>query len=151
MDTFFKQRLLAKCAEIIGQRINSLQINITNAQSAANGEEKSSAGDKYETSRAMSHLEKDMYARQLSANQHELAALQRIDCTIKREVVMTGSFIQCESCSFFIAAGLGKIIFEGATIYLLSPAAPFAKILMQKKPGDKIRFNNSELLIMTVS
>jgi hypothetical protein len=36
------------------------------AQQSANSEEKSSAGDKYETSRAMGHLEKDMHARQLA-------------------------------------------------------------------------------------
>ena len=45
---------------MIKQRIAAATLAIENAQSAANAEEKSSAGDKYETSRAMSHLEKDM-------------------------------------------------------------------------------------------
>jgi transcription elongation GreA/GreB family factor len=146
----FKKSLLAKCAALIEHRINAAEISITNAQAAANAEEKSSAGDKYETSRAMSHLEKDMHARQLSANRSELAALQRIDCSVIHESATIGSYVQCANCSFFVAAGLGKILFEGVTIYLLSPFAPFAKILMKKTPGDKIHFNNTEMTIEVV-
>lgn len=48
----------------IEERITITKLAIANAQEAANSQDKSSAGDKYETGRAMGHLEKDMYARQ---------------------------------------------------------------------------------------
>jgi hypothetical protein len=145
-----KKRLLYKCIELIEQRIAATIKAMANAQAAANSEEKSSAGDKYETSRAMSHLEKDMHSRQLTANRIELAALFSIDCSGLHDSVATGSYIQCEGYTFFIAAGLGKVNFEGEDIYLLSPNAPLAKLLFKKKKGDIFTFNKMEMIIKAV-
>lgn len=146
----FKIKLHRHCIAIIQQRINAAIESMQNAQAAANSEEKSSAGDKYETSRAMSHLEKDMHARQLAANQHELAALLAVECNTIHTSVSTGSIIACNDVTFYIAAGLGKICFEGETIYVLSPNAPVAKSLLQKVAGNKVSFNNKELIIAAV-
>ncbi len=121
-----------------------------NAQDAANSEEKSSAGDKYETGRAMSHLEKDMHARQLAANKNELAALLAVESNLLHLSVTTGSVIICDENSFFIAAGLGKITFKNKVLYLLSPNAPVAKSLLNKITGDRINFNNKEMTINEV-
>ncbi|MEP7144669.1 MAG: hypothetical protein ABI707_17435 [Ferruginibacter sp.] len=146
----FKKRLLNKCIRLIEERIAATAGAIANAQDAANSEEKSSAGDKYETSRAMSHLEKDMHSRQLAANQIELAALFSIDCSTLNDSATAGSFIQCDDYSFFIAAGLGKLHFEERDIYVLSPNAPVAKLLFKKKQDDIITFNKMEIIIQAV-
>ena len=146
----YKKNLHQHCITIIQQRIDATIQSMQNAQAAANSEEKSSAGDKHETSRAMSHLEKDMHARQLAANQQELAALLAVDCTKLYTVVATGSIVVCNGLSFFIAAGLGKITFQEVVIYLLSPHAPVAKLLLHKVAGNSITFSNKEILIKDV-
>jgi hypothetical protein len=143
----FKKRLLKQCVEMIKQRIAAAALAIENAQSAANAEEKSSAGDKYETSRAMSHLEKDMYSRQLLANQQELEALLTVDCDKLYDSIKIGSFVFCKDVAFFIAAGLGKINFEGIELYLVSPLAPMAKMVFNKKVGAIFTFKKMELFI----
>lgn len=148
--TAFKMRLLQKCTNIIEQRIAAIAAAIANAQAAANAEEKSSAGDKYETARAMGHLEKDMQSRQLAANQKELAALSGVDCSVIHPSVAKGSFIRCTQHAFFIAAGLGKIIFEENTVWLLSPDASLAKLIYNKKQGEVIPFNKTQQLIEAV-
>ena len=145
--TVFKKKLHQHCIAIIQQRINAAMQSMQNAQAAANNEEKSSAGDKYETSRAMSHLEKDMHARQLVANQNELAALLAVYCNTIHTAVTTGCIVFCNDINFFIAAGLGKISFEGIVIYILSPNAPVGKSLLHKVAGNSIIFNNKELFI----
>lgn len=132
---------------MIKQRIADAVIAIENAQFAANAEEKSSAGDKYETSRAMRHLEKDMYSRQLLANQLELEALLNVDCDKLYDRITIGSIVFCKDIAFFIAAGLGKINFEGMEVYLVSPVAPMAKLMFNKKVGAFFAFNKMELLI----
>ena len=132
---------------MIKQRIAAAVLAIENAQSAANVEEKSSAGDKYETSRAMSHLEKDMYSRQLLANQQEMAALLNVDCDKLYDSITIGSIDFCKDNAFFIAAGLGKINFEGIEVYLVSPFAPLAKGVFNKKAGAVFAFNKMELFI----
>ena len=145
--TGLKKRLMLLCTQLIEQRITAISAAMDNAQANANAEEKSSAGDKYETSRAMSHLEKDMQSRQLAANQIELANLFKIDCSEIYDSPIPGSYIRCQECSFFIASGLGKVQFEGETIYLLSPGAPLAKLLFPKKRGSVFSFNKTEMNI----
>ena len=149
-NTEYKIRLHKFCIEIINERIAATMQSIQNAQAAANSEEKSSAGDKYETSRAMSHLEKDMHSRQLVANQNELAKLLNIVSDKTHSHIASGSIITSGELVFFIAAGLGKISFEGKTVYILSPNAPVAISILNHIAGDKIIFNNKEIKIDSV-
>jgi hypothetical protein len=137
----FKNRLKQFVQTIIEQRIHAVRIAIDNAQQSANSEEKSSAGDKYETSRAMNHLAKDMHARQLAENLKELSVLQAVDTGTIHCDVNNGSFIECTEVSFFIAAGLGKQVIDGRPILFLSPNAPVAKLMLHKKIGDGFVFN----------
>ena len=149
-NTAYKTRLHKFCIEIIKERIAATMQFIKNAQASANSEEKSSAGDKYETSRAMSHLEKDMHSRQLVANQNELAQLLNVVSDKTHVHIATGSIITSGELIFFIAAGLGKISFEGKVVYILSPNAPVAKSMINHIAGDKIIFNNKEIKIDSV-
>lgn len=146
----FKNRLKQLCQSIITQRIEAVKIAIHQAQEAANNEDKSSAGDKYETSRAMNHLEKDMHSRQLAEIVKELANLHAIDVNRIYTAGVPGAFIQCSGISFFIAAGLGKQIVETDTIFFLSPNAPLAKTLHNKKTGDHFLFNQIETMIFDI-
>jgi uncharacterized protein with NAD-binding domain and iron-sulfur cluster len=145
-----KQTLYNKAITIIEQRIGTAASAMQNAQAAANEEEKSSAGDKYETSRAMSHLEKDMYAKQSEENKKELSSLRTIDCIKLYDSVAAGSLIICDEYVLFIAAGLGKMNVDGMIVYFLSANAPLAKILSRKKAGDTIEFNNKKIVIRSV-
>jgi hypothetical protein len=146
----FKNKLKQSGETIIQQRIAATQIAINNAQQAANSEEKSSAGDKYETGRAMGHLEKDMHTRQLTEHINELASLHAVDVNIAYPTVTTGSFIQCDTVSFFIAAGLGKQIIDGNAVLFLSPKAPLARSLWGKQSGDQVIFNRVLVTIRDV-
>lgn len=138
----FKNTLKQLCLTLIEKRMAVVKQAIKNAQQGANSEEKSSAGDKYETGRAMGHLEIDMYNRQLAATVVELSNLQLVDIHSLNKTVASGTFVRCEHISFFIAAGLGKQIKDGEIIFFLSPHAPVAKSLTAKKAGDHFIFNN---------
>lgn len=128
------------CEQVIIQRIASSSKAMDDAQAAANQEEKSSAGDKYETSRAMSHLEKDMHARQLLAHQQDLNALRAININSIYNTPAPGAFVQSSKADFFIAAGLGKQLVNGEQVVFLSPVSPLAQQLMKKKLGDEFDF-----------
>lgn len=128
------------CEQVIIQRIAGSNKAMNEAQAAANQEEKSSAGDKYETSRAMSHLEKDMHARQLLAHQQDLNALRTINVNSIYISPAPGAFVQTSKAAFFIAAGLGKQVVDGEQIIFLSPVSPLAQLLMKKKVGDEFDF-----------
>lgn len=112
------------------------------AQDVANEQTKNSAGDKYETSRAMGHLEKDMYARQLAETGKEMASLMSINCSLIYHSISPGSFVRLEKTSYFILAGIGKIEFNGEPLYVISPNAPVAHSLLGKQKDDIVSINN---------
>ena len=146
----FKNKLKKWALDLIGQRIATANAAMNQAQEAANSEEKSSAGDKYETGRAMGHLQKEMHARQLAESMKELAALQAISIEQLCQEGRSGVYLEGGEISFFISAGLGKQVIEGRTILFLSPHAPLAKLLQGKKTGDEILFNNLPIKIREV-
>ena len=144
----FKNRLKAICKSLIEQRMDATKFAMKHAQEAANNEEKSSAGDKYETARAMSQLEKDMHSKQLAEIIKELAILHAIDVNKICKVGEPGVFVECSRVSFFIVSGLGKRIVDSQVIYFLSPSAPLARALYNKKTGDHFVFNQIETRIL---
>jgi hypothetical protein len=146
----FKTSLKKAGKLLITERIAMAKSAIDNAQEAANNEGKSSAGDKYETGRAMGHLEKDMYARQLAENIKELDKLQKVNTDIIYTIAQTGAFVRCSNHSFFIAAGLGKQLIDDQPIFFLSPYAPLATLLLHKKAGDSFLFNKMDTVILEI-
>src|SRR5580693_8736276 len=146
----FKNKLKLVCQTIIEQRIKLSRDSVNNAQQAANSEEKNSAGDKYETGRALGHMEKDMHSRHLSENVKELASLYSVNTDAIYSEVSTGCFIQCKNLSFFIASGLGKQIIEGEIIFFLSPFALLARSMLHKKAGEYFLFNGVKTEILDV-
>ncbi|MGE7775948.1 hypothetical protein ACQKLP_14565 [Chitinophaga sp. NPDC101104] len=149
MEEKLAHKLLLKqcCEQVILQRIAISRRAMDEAQAAANQEDKSSAGDKYETSRAMGHLEKDMHARQLVAHQQELAALRAVNVQAICLVPAAGAFVRSANAGFFIGAGLGKQTINGETVIFLSPASPLARQLMRMKVGDTFDFKGKEIIL----
>ena len=146
----YKNKLKSWALDAIAKRINTGKEAMFQAQEAANSEDKSSAGDKYETGRAMGHLQKEMHARQLAESVKELTALQAIATDFLSLDGRPGAILQGDELAFFISAGLGKQIIEDRIVVFLSPQAPLAKLLQGKKPGDKIPFNNTIVSIREV-
>src|SRR6478609_11532726 len=65
MNLSLRQKLFNACVEYVNLRIDTSKQAMADAQESANAEEKSSAGDKYETGRAMMQIERDKAAQQL--------------------------------------------------------------------------------------
>jgi transcription elongation GreA/GreB family factor len=146
-----KTELKDHCISVIQDRIAGLITAMADAQHAANEETKSSAGDKYETARAMNQLEKDMLARQLTENKKELAAMMEVDISGDHETTRAGSLVSCGEMDFFLLGGLGKMVMDGVTVFVISPNAPLAQSLLGKKKGDAFMFNKQSMEIRGVS
>ena len=145
-----KIQLKERCIAVILERMDGLHKAMKQAQDAANNETKSSSGDKYETGRAINQLDKDMYARQLAENSKELSGIMETNCDELSVAAGVGSFIKCDGASFFIIAGLGKLDYEGETIFIISPNAPLARSMQGKKQGESFVFNNRQLTILEI-
>src|SRR5688500_6564845 len=120
----YKQQLKDACINVLEDRIKNIEEAMRDAQEGANNEEKSSAGDKHETSRAMHHLNKEMKARWFEAANKELSALHTLIVSALLVIVAIGTVVVTRQHVYFVAAGLGRITIGGQKITFLSPLAP---------------------------
>ncbi len=133
------------------QRIADGEKAMLDAQEAANSEEKSSMGDKYETGRAMSQLARDMSAKQVFENKQELANLLKLENTKTDKTIVQGSLVMANGKVFYIAVGLGVIDFNGMQVTVLSPKAPLAQLMLGKKAGDIFELNKKQFSIEQIN
>ena len=146
----YKQRLKAHCLSVIQLRIDTASEGMEDAQDAANSEEKSSAGDKYETSRAMNQIVRDNYAHQLSVAVQDMNLLQTVNADMLYDKADNGAVIYSADLIYFIATGLGVITFEGMKVVVLSPKAPLSNLLREKGKGDSVTLNGKSITITDV-
>ena len=139
----FKYQLFEACKKVITERINTAKHAMDEAQLAANGEEKSSAGDKYETSRAMGHRDRDMYARQLLEAQNEFQKIERLTLE-PSDFIKTGSLLLANETLYFILTGIGKLEIKAKTVMVVSKESPIAKVMLGKRENEGFVFNEKQ-------
>ena len=86
-----KKEILFRCISLVEKRIEAAIHAMHQAQEAANSEGKSSAGDKYETSRAMGQLDRDMNAKQVAEAQRDLAFLNGLLPVMQMDTARPGA------------------------------------------------------------
>ncbi len=146
-----KPRLHARCLEIVEERLSALQSREREVQSSANNETKSSAGDKYETGRAMMHLEKERLAGQMEEVAKLKKALDQVKLSGPPESIAFGSLVVTSGANYFIAASLGEVVLDGQKFFAVSATAPIAHQLLGKKVGDSIQMAGKAWVILEVS
>ncbi len=145
-----KSRLLGHCKEIVKARLFNAEDAMNRAQESANDNEKSSAGDKFETGRAMGHLEKEMYARQYQKALHDLQKIESLDSKAMTTEVSLGSLVEMGSKFYLIAIGIGKVILDDKEYYVLSDESPIALSIIGKKKYDSITINDNRMQIADI-
>ena len=124
--------------------MDSLKEYIDAIHQSKNLETKSSAGDKYETGRAMMQLELDKINVQQAQVQQTYRQLLQIQLEDASDTVRLGSLVTTTNRRYFISVGLGKIEQDGLSYFCISPQAPIGQLLMGKAVGDRIHFNGQE-------
>ena len=145
-----KSKLLAHCIELANSKVEALEQELSATRESATSESKSTAGDKHETGRAMMHLEQEKLHKQLAEAQTIVAELDRIDATAIHTQIGLGTLVKTDKTTFLLAAGLGKVDFEGATCFVVSTKAPIAAQFLGKIAGDKVNMNGTVYDIQSV-
>ena len=145
-----KQRVHDACSESIRKKVRLLQTAIHEAQESANEETKSSAGDKYETGRAMAQLEIEKFASQLAELQKQEQELGRISSGLKDTRIGVGSLVRTSQGVFYIAVNVGEITVDGIKIFSVSPQAPVAAKMMGMAAAETFQLNGRSFAISGV-
>lgn len=145
-----KKELHQACLVELQTRIDRIRLAVEEIQAAANEETKSSAGDKFETGRAMMQQEKDKMAHQLAVNiswKNQLALLNPAET---KEGVEIGSLVITQEGKYYLSIPLGKLKLAGQTYFAISLASPIGKALLNKKSRDEIVFQGRKISILQV-
>ncbi|GAB2768712.1 transcription elongation GreA/GreB family factor [Hymenobacter luteus] len=145
-----KPQLHALCLAYVQERIAACQAAIQAAQESANSETKSSAGDKYETGRAMAQNERDRNAVQLQQALQLQGEVQRINPELPCDTVRPGALVATSMGRFYISISAGKLTAEGQDYFAVSAAAPVAAALAGKRAGEQAAFNGKPVRIESI-
>jgi len=145
-----RKALFDLCCAYAEARIHVAQEAMQQAQQAANTEEKSSAGDKYETGRAMAHLEKEKAAAQLFEASKLREVLHKINPEVVTAKAALGSVIITDRGNYYLAISAGKLQVEGTEFIALSVASPLGAQFINRSAGDKVTFQGKTLSIISV-
>lgn len=146
----FKKRLKDYCVSILKEKVEEAMKSMERAQEAANGEEKSSMGDKYEITKVMGQIDSDRAGLQLFEGKKQIAQLNQVNIETICTEVKAGAFIICNEVNYFIATSIGAKIFEDIKINIISTQAPVAQLLMGKTEGDSFIINGKTISIEVI-
>ena len=144
-----KSQIIAQCREILEGKIKALESELHLLALDIAGDTKSSAGDKYETSREMANIEIGKLTDQLLENKNSLGRLLNLKPG-SQKTVQAGSLVKTETALIFIAISLGLLERAGSKVMVISPNAPLAQALLGAKPGATVFFNNRPYLVQEV-
>jgi len=145
-----KRKILALCQQTVNSKLELLNENIKHLQESANEETKSSAGDKYETGRAMAQLEIEKLSAQISDLRKQKQALDQIDINKSFHKIQAGCYVQSNQGNFFIAASLGLLKVDDQQVFCISPSSPIAQKFIGLAGGDSFSFNSKSYVINAV-
>ena len=145
-----KQELYNQCIAYVQSRMYAAEQAFKAAEQASNDDTKSSAGDKYETGRAMMQQEKDRNTIQVNEANKLMVALTAISTKGISDKVESGSLVTTDSNQFYIAISAGSLVVEGKTYFAVSPASPIVMKMLGKKAGDSFEVNGKIYNILEV-
>lgn len=146
-----KEKLFSLCVESVTKRIDAIRSLMAVTQASASEETKSSAGDKYETGRAMAQLEIEKLNEQLAEVVKARAILEQINPTLHRTSIQPGSIAITSQGNFFISISAGPFQVDEKSYYPISAASPIGQALAGKKAGDSYTFRGKAARVIEVS
>lgn len=148
--SFSKSQLYQLCLNFIQKRIQNIEYSLLQARQASNDDTKSSAGDKYETTREMMQQEIDRNSKLLYEAGQQKIALQQIENVDAAKEVKNGSLVLTSGGNFYISISAGELNVDGKTFFAVSQAAPIGRVFIGKRVGEELNFNGKKYLVKDI-
>lgn len=145
-----KEQIHSRCLEVVRERLHLIRDALKDAREGANEETKSSAGDKYETGRAMMQLESEKLYEQLGQAQQDELKLIRINPKISCDAVMEGALVETDQMNLYFALSVGKIALDGQEYMSLSTNSPLGEVSLGHKAGESFSFRGKTFHILNI-
>lgn len=145
-----KELVVSKLFEIVNTRIQEIESEIKETNDSKKNESKSSAGDKYETSREMIQQVLNNLESQLAKYAQMKNELESTNFNLTSDNIKVGSLIITDTAKFLISIAIGKITINNNEVYAISINSPIGESLKSKKKNDIINFQNRNIKIIDI-
>jgi hypothetical protein len=145
-----KENIIAHCKDIFQRKLLLVNEELKHLSAAIAEDTKSSAGDKYETSREMANLEKEKLHGQALSFKNSLTSLSILPQSSSTKIVL-GSLIKTNREWIYLSISLGQLEVEGENVLVISPLAPLARLLMDKQKGETVTLRDNNYHILSIS
>ncbi|MCH7401940.1 hypothetical protein ACFOUP_15995 [Belliella kenyensis] len=144
-----KLALLSKSQQLLKEQIIDIDRQLSELQQSSEAEEKSSAGDKYETHQEMLNQNRSMLQKQLSTTKVMLNQLNAVPVKALHSVE-EGALIKVAMGWIWVSIPLGKVTLDGTDYQLVSKESPLLTALWGLKRGEKGEFRNNKVEVLEV-
>ncbi|MBT0811093.1 GreA/GreB family elongation factor [Litoribacter ruber] len=145
-----KQAILAALKSTLESKVSEVKSSLQALDDSGEGETKSSAGDKYETSREMINQERTKFSQVLQDLTSQLQVVNSISLESQKEKVELGVLVELDGMTLIISVPFGKLDLEGEQVFAVSIKSPVAQSLLGKTTGDEVLVNKKKMTIKTL-
>jgi transcription elongation GreA/GreB family factor len=146
-----KSEIYAACMLKLDTQLKELQSAIDKVQESIVGEDNSTAGNKFETARAMGQEELDRLNRTLNVAIREMNIMRHIDADRPCDSAQLGALICTSKKNMYMSVGLGKIQIGKETAFAISTSSPIGQQLIGKQAGEMVAFGGKRERIVSVT
>ena len=151
MSENFRESVIKQVLSSLEQNEANIKTEIANLRDGIANDSKSSMGDKYETSREMSQQEINRLEQQLGANRQQIFNLKAVQQHQISNKISNGSLVKTNIGLFFISIGMGEIIVDDQSVFMISQASPLGQLLIDKTQNDVFEMNKREIKIIEIN
>jgi len=145
-----REELLKSCHTYVNERILRLEASVRDLEHDLGNETKSSAGDKYETSREMINAEISQLERQLKEFKKLKGILSLPQLQKASTAIQLGSIVKTNTANYFLAIPVREVNIDKEKFYAIGINSPMAQLLNGKQKGDVFTFREKEVKILDV-
>ncbi len=138
------------CLDVLAERISLLEGQLADLGESVANETKSTAGDKYETARAMLHIEQDQVRRQLQGLKAQQAVLRSVGAAQAPGTAALGSLVNLDGSWYYLSVALGRLQVPGGQVIAVSLQSPLGMKLRGTKAGAVIEQNDKRFRVLEI-
>ena len=146
-----RKNVFSSLITAIDDRINDLKEELAQLREGLSSDTKNTSGDKHETSRAMNQLEQERVGKLLVQSEDMKSEVRRLAAIKPIDSVQIGSLLQLENDWYLIAVAFGKLCTDTGNVFVLSPASPIGNLLINKRIGETVLFNDRKMTIRSIA
>ncbi|EOZ98512.1 hypothetical protein A33Q_1166 [Indibacter alkaliphilus LW1] len=145
-QTETKERLLSTAKKSLQEQVHNLEKELKEVQESSEVEEKSSAGDKFETHQEMINQHRTLLEKRLSGVRMMLRQLNAVPVKATK-TVQEGSLIKLPMGNIWVSVAFGKIVLDDQSYQMVSPDSPLIQALWGLEEGGSGNFRDKQLKI----